>query len=237
MKYPIIILALLLTIFSSMLNAQNRITVNLEEFNSIYVTGRADVELIPSNSNEMSITDRKGQPEQVEYEIKNERLKIKTKPDLKKENQIYIKVPYKILTSIEAGNGAVINSREDLEAQEFSFKAHSGGKIELTIHAKKVIAKVTQVSDIILYGKTISQDVVANTGGNYLAYDLECDNTMVRASSGSQAKVKAAKRMDLSSSSKAFVGYIGNPDVTITKSSTGGEIAIYKTNPGNSDNE
>ncbi len=230
MKYRLLLtISILFFAFSTQLIAQNRITVTLEEFTAISVIGRADVELVPSKSHTMSITDKNGQPNQVEYEIKNSELKIKTKPDLKQENEIYIKVPYLALTSIEAVNGAVVNSREDLKSENLKLKAISGGKIELSVKTKTIDARVAQGSDIILYGKTDSQDVVANTGGNYLAYDLDCDDANVKSTSAAQIKVSAKNKIEISASSKGFVGYIGDPNTTITKSSLGGEIANFKS--------
>lgn len=236
MKFRLlIIISIFYIAFSGQLIAQNRITVTLEEFTEILVSGRADVELVPSTSHTMSITDRNGQPGQVKYVIRNGKLKISTKPDLKKKNQIYIKLPYSKLIRIEAANGAVINSRENLKSEDLNLKVLTGGKIELSVQTKSLYARLAQGSDIILYGKTISQDVLANTGGNYLAYDLECDDAIVKSTSGAQAKVRAKKKIEVSVASKGFVGYIGDPETTITKSSMGGEIANYKTKPGLSD--
>jgi hypothetical protein len=237
MKYRnLAIISLLFFALSTHLNAQNRITVTLEEFTAITVIGRADVELVPSKSHTMSITDKNGNPEQVEYVIKNSELKIKTKPDLKQENEIYIKVPYSTLASIEAANGAVVNSSDDLKSENLKLKAISGGKIELSVNTITIYAKVAQVSDIILYGKTNSQNVVANTGGNYLAYDLDCDEAVVKSTSGAQIKVNAKKKIEISATSKGFVGYYGDPNTTITKSSLGGEVANFKSKPGPTEN-
>ncbi len=230
-KLFLIIISVFFTSFATQLNGQNRIAVTLEEFTSLYVSGSVNIELVPSRSHEMTITARNGQPEEVEYEIKNGKLKIKTRPDLKKENEISIKLPYSMLTHLTAASGALINSRQDLKSKELELKVFSGGKIELSVDAKFIDAKVTQLSDIILYGKTESQNVVANTGGNYLAYDLECEDTYAKASSGAQIKVRAKRKIKVLASTSGFIGYIGDPQISSTKTSLGGEIASYKTNP------
>ncbi|MFC2129439.1 GIN domain-containing protein, partial [Bacteroidota bacterium] len=149
MRLRSILLSVFALAFIANLNGQNRITVTLEEFTVLSVSGRADVEIVPSGSHDMSITSRNGQPEDVEYEIKNGKLKIKTKVDLKKGNEISIKVPYNQLTSIEAAGGAVINSRNDLKSDDLNLRALTGGKIEISIEAGMVDAKTTQGSDII----------------------------------------------------------------------------------------
>ena len=224
-----IIISVLFISFSSQIEGQNRITVTLGEFTSLSVSGRTNVELVPSETNEMSIKSRNGKPEEVAFEIKNGELSIKTKPDLKKENEISIKIPYKSLTRIEAATGAVINSREVLKGTDLELKVLAGGKIEISVDVKTIDAKVTQASDIILYGKTVSQNVVANTGGNYLAYELGCEKSTVKASSGAQIKVTANKIIDATSNSKAYVGYIGEPGSATTRTSLSGKIASFKT--------
>lgn len=211
------------------LYAQNRITVTLQDFNKLSVSGRASVELIPSESHTMSITSQDGQPEEVEYEIKNGELKIRARADLKKENRIFIKVPYSKIEDIEAIAGAVINSKEDLKSKDLNLKALAGGKIELSIEASMVDAKTNQGSDIILYGKSRIQNVVANTGGNYLAYDMDCEEAYVKSSSGSQIKVKVSKKIEAKANSKGFVGYTGDPEITQVQTSMGGIIEVHRS--------
>lgn len=226
-----IIFAFLLIALSYQSSAQNRITVDLEEFTSLSVSGRIDVELIPSDSKEMSITSRAGQPEEVNVEVKQGELSIRIRPKFNKDEVISIQLPYKSLSKIESMAGAVINSARNLESETLELSAATGGKIELSLNVKSIEAKIAQVSDIILYGKAETQNVIVNTGGNYLAYDLECKDSYVKVSAGSQAKVKASRKIEATAGSKGFIGYIGDPVSTYTKTSLGGEIASYKNKP------
>lgn len=230
-KLHSILLCIILLTFVSSIYGQNRITVTLQGFTSLSVSGSVRVEIVPSGSNQMSITAKNGMPEEVEYEIKNGELKIRAKADLKRENEISIKLPYKNLTSIEAATGAVINSREDLQSENLNLKALTGGKIELSVEARMIDAKVSQVSDIILYGKTISQNVLATTGGNFLAYDMECEESSVKATSGAQIKIKASRKIEATANSKGFIAYIGDPESSHAQTSLGGIIESHKTRP------
>jgi hypothetical protein len=224
----IVCLALYFISFSPVFG-QNRITLELEEFNELHVTGGIDVELIPSGSKEMSITSRKGFPEQIQVNFKERELHIKVRPRIVKEDEISIRLPYSQLVKIDAAAGAVITSARDMKVKDIDLVASSGGKIELSLDAQNINAKVVQVSDIVLYGTAVSQNVSANTGGNYLAYDLECQDTYVNVSSGSQAKLTASRIIEASASSKGFIGYIGDPVRTNLKTSLGGEVLSYKT--------
>jgi hypothetical protein len=177
----------------------------------------------------MNITSLNGQPEDVSLEFKNGELRIWIRPSISKDDNIAIKLPYSKLNKIQASAGAVINSARDLEANDLDLHAKSGGKIELSVEVGSINAKVTQISDIILYGLAVSQNVSVGTGGNYLAYDLDCQDTYIKVSSGSQGKVTASRKIEATANSKAFIGYIGDPVSTYTKTSLGGEISAFKT--------
>lgn len=209
--------------------AQNRVTREIIDFEAVYVKGPIEVELIPSSSRELSITSRFISIEDVEVEFKNKAVHIKTRIKINNEENVQVKLPYEKINTIEATGGAIVNSARDIEMPELSLTVGTGGKIELSVQTRKIEAKVSHVSDIILYGITENQVVDVNSGGNYLAYDLECKNTVVKATAGSQAKVTASESIDATSNSKAFVGYIGNPAKTAISTSLGGEIMSYKT--------
>ncbi len=211
--------------------SQQRITVGLDDFNKLNVWGRMDVELIPSQGNEMEIVSPDGDPEEVSIEFGEGELKLNLKPGFGDKATYKIRLPYTRLSSIESAGGAVINSAKPLESKELELDANTGGKIELTVQVQHIHARTAQGSDIILYGSTQTQRITANTGGNYLAYDLECKDSYVKAGSGSQVKVVAHNTIDATSNTKAFVGYIGDPSTRVTKTMLGGTIANYREDP------
>jgi len=85
-------------------------------------------------------------------------------------------------------------------------------------------ARVNQGADLILYGSTRSQYVNAYTWGNYLAFELEAIDSYVKAATGAQVKVNTSGLLDASATSKAFVGYLTEPELKKVKTSVGGEI-------------
>ena len=224
-----ITIALIFTLITPLLSAQNRITTKIAEFEEVYVKGRIDLELIHSSNTEMTIASREIDPNEVDVEFKNNTLQLKTKIKINSDQIVRIKLPYQKLSVVEASGGAVVNSAHRINSDVLQLKASSGGKIELNVQTQKIIAKVTQVSDIILYGKSENQEVIVNTGGNYLASDLNCKHTQIKATAGSQAKVTASESINATSNSKAFVGYIGDPGKTSVSTSLGGEIMQYRT--------
>jgi len=187
------------------------------------------VELIHASSGEMSITSSNGQPGLVEVTFRDGELKLKVPTRINKDDMISIRLPYTKLKRIKALAGAKINSARDLTGETLELEAGTGGKIELSVGAEKIIANISQVSDIVLYGKVQSQQVTVNTGGNYLAYDLECSETNIRVVSGSQGKVKASSMLDATANTKGYIGYMGDPEIVETKTRLGGEIEHVKS--------
>lgn len=226
-------LAISISIFSGSMQlvAQDQLSVNLEDYNSLWVSGRIDLELIPSDSKEMTVISKNGNAEEVNIEFKDKELKISVRPKINRNDDISIRLPYRKIERIEAAAGAVINSARDLEADDIFLHVLSGGKIELSLRVKNIDAKITQVSDIILYGSAESQNVTVNAGGNYLAYDLQCQDTFIKVSSGSQGKVTASRKLDATANINGFIGYIGDPAITNVKTSLGGEITSFTKNP------
>ncbi|MEX0987453.1 MAG: head GIN domain-containing protein [Bacteroidales bacterium] len=210
-------------------HSQNRTTLDLEDFSKLNVSGRMDVELIRSESKQMSITSIKGDPEDVTVEIKDGELYLKVPTRINKDDIIQIRLPYQLLSRIETTSGAKLNSADELRAGALELIARTGGKIELSIHADSLTARVTQVSDIILYGNVKTQYVTVLTGGNYLAYDLVSRDTYIKVSAGAQGKVTASRILDATANSKGYIGYIGDPDNTVLNTSLGGTIVPFSS--------
>ena len=62
-----------------------------------------------------------------------------------------------------------------------------------------------------------------------MAYDLDCDESTVKATAGSQAKVVANNSIDANSQARSYIAYIGDPNKTSVRTSMGGEVASFKT--------
>ncbi len=220
--------AFIFVFFVSGLQGQNRITRDTEPFTGLVVTGKIHVELVHSPVSEMSIVVRDGSPDKVITEVVNDELRIRLKPELGNDTEIAIKLPYARLEQVEAAAGATISSREVVKEKDLTFRILSVGKIELNIEAEDVDATVTQGGDLILYGTTNTLNVNANTGGNFLGYELESNDTYVKAGSGAQAKVTARRIIDATANTKGYVGYKGEPVSTYVKTSLGGRIASFR---------
>jgi hypothetical protein len=163
-------------------------------------------------------------PDQLHITWSDGELILRTPTELKQTPAIPVKLHYTGIYDFEVSRGAVIQSADPVIAGTLSLKADTGGKLELSIRADSLSARVFQGSDIILSGTTASQMIQANTVGNFLGYELDAVNTWIKATTGAQVKVSSTGLLNVQSTSKAFVGYKGKPEQTEFKTSLGGEI-------------
>jgi hypothetical protein len=192
-------------------------------FEQIKVAGNIHLELVASDTMLLQF-EGETPPEHLDVEWEENSLSLKNPLQLKQSPAISLKLYYNKLSGFEISRGAVVQSMDILLAQTLTLKVETGGKVEFAIQTDSVSARVNQGADIILRGKSRSQFINAYTVGNYLAYELETENTWVKAATGAQVKVNSSKYLNANATSKAFVGYQGSPEITEFKSSVGGEI-------------
>ncbi len=192
-------------------------------FEQLKVVGNIRLILVPSEQQKLEFEAGRDL-EGLTVESKEGALLLKTKSDLNKEPPLKVKLFYRTLTHIEVTKGAHVQSTDTLKIEILSLKAETGGKAELWVLTDSVAARINQGADVILYGKTRAQSVNAYTWGNYLSYDLDAVNTFVKAATGAQVKVNASGLLEGNATSKATVGYWGEPEQKKIKSSVGGEV-------------
>jgi hypothetical protein len=215
-------LILLFALVFRLFGQENNQTIE-SPFEQLKVVGNIRLILVPSS--EQRLEFEAGQDlEGLTMESKEGALLLKTKSDLKKEPPLKGKLFYRALTHIEVTKGAHVQSTDTLKTEILSLKAETGGKAELRLLTDSVSARINQGADVILYGKTRAQSVKAYTWGNYLSYDLDAVNTFVKAATGAQVKVNASGLLDSNATSKAMVGYWGEPEQKKVKTSMGGDV-------------
>jgi hypothetical protein len=218
-----IILIYLLGFFSQALSAQGYVIASEIPFNQLEVQGNIHLQLISSDNPQLEFkTDTV--PEQLSINWADGTLSLKNPMELKKSPAIEVKLYLTALSNLKITRGAVVQSADVLKATTLSIKTDTGGKAEFAIASDSLHARVNQGSDLILSGTTRSQSIHASTAGNFLAYELETENTWVKANTGAQVKVNCAKYLNAKIKSGAFLGYLDKPDHTELKKGAGAKI-------------
>ncbi len=207
-------------------SGQDNLIAHNAPFSQLKVTGNIHVDLVNSDSLLLYIESVESQ-EALDVETENGRLILKTKSELNKAPSINVKLHYINLSSLEIRKGARVQSGDILKTKLLQLDVITGGKIELTIEVDSLSARVNQGADIILYGIARSQNINAYSWGNFLGYDLNAENSYVKAATGAQVKVNTHTILEANATSKAFIGYAGDPENKKLKTSVGGEITPW----------
>ena len=221
---------LIVLFFSGFLNirAQEAYTRETGNFSTLSVTGNIRVEIYPSDSPSLEFTVKGASPEDVITEKKDKELSIRLKSNASKDAVIKVKLFYTELEKISVQSRALVVSPDTLRADAVVFDARLGGKTELKLKVNTLEAIVRQGGLLVFYGEVDTQTISVASGGTYSAYELEAQETSVRAATGGNAKVVARRMIDADASAKAWIGYKGDPESKKLNTSIGGEIASIK---------
>jgi hypothetical protein len=204
--------------------SQEKTTREPGNFSELNVTGEIRVELYKSEKPYIEIISEGISSGDIVTEIKGNKLDVKMKTSIPKNARFTIMVYHTGLEKIEVQSRSLVTGSEVLKAENISFDATTGGKIELEVDIENLEANVRQGAIIVLNGKVEKQEIGVSTGGTYSAYELEARDSYVKAVTGGKAKVTAHRVIDAQSNLKAFIGYKGNPVSSNLNTSLGGEI-------------
>lgn len=219
-----VILLCVFGLISYVINAQGYVIPAEIPFNQLEVQGNIHLELVYSDKTQLEF-EADTVPEQLNIEWRNGILSLKNPLEIKKTETIRVKLYLADISGLEITRGAVVQSADVLKTVLLSIKTDTGGKAEFEIETDSLSAKLNQGSDVILSGTTRSQSIHAVTAGNFLGYELEAENSWVKAATGAQVKVNCTGYLNANIKSGAFLGYLGMPDHTAFKNSTGGKIS------------
>jgi hypothetical protein len=193
-------------------------------FEQLKVVGNIHLLLLPSETSYLEF-ESASFPESLIVEQDLSELVIKTKTELKQKEAIEVKLYLNSLSGLEILRGAIVRSADTLRYTSLNLRADTGGKAEFFLACDALKARVNQGSDIILYGRTRSLEVTANTVANFLGYEFQAENAFVKSATGAQVKVTVSGVLNATASGKAFVGYDGDPDKKEFSTSLGGKIS------------
>jgi len=217
-------LTLLLVLVGSIAFAQEPITKNLGDFNTLKVFNGLTVKLQKAEKPTIVITGSKA--DDVSVKNSNGILKIKLKfPDSFTADDVTITINYsKNIAVIDANEGATILAETPINQQQLEVKVQEGATIKVPVEVKYLTVKVVSGGKIKLNGATQNQNIEATTGGIYKGYNLLSKQTTALAASGAIIEVKTSEVLDAKVRFGGTIFYKGTPEVLKTKKIIGGTI-------------
>jgi len=224
MKNLVLTAMLLFTIASI---AQRKVTKEIIDFTELKVFDLIQVNLIKSSSNKLVIHgDKPDDVKVVEDEKKGVvKLRLPTFETLGGKNT-RIDVYYKELNTLDANEGAEINSNETVSSNRLTLRAQEGGIIDIAIKSSYIDAKAVTGGEISASGTSKNQEILLNSGGKYLAESLQSELTKIKVKAGGEGHVRASGQVDVNITAGGDVYIYGNPKEINKKKLAGGRIKI-----------
>lgn len=177
---------LALFLFPICLSAQNStVTRSLASFDKIGISGGFDVVYIQQGSTESVTLDVSGiDPANIETEVKDGTLKIKTKKGSYSNYKAKITVTYKNLKSVGSSGSSDIEALSVIKADEFKLASSGSGDFKGEFDVKNLDIAISGSSDMTLSGNAEAQQIAISGSGDVNASALK-GNTADVAISGS----------------------------------------------------
>jgi hypothetical protein len=209
------------------LSAQKTETRTISSFDKLDVFGNVIVELTKGTQEKLEVESQEIELNKITTKMDGRTLKISMSKDIYAAGKtVRILITYVQIYEIYSRGGADVKAEAPLTADRLVFEASTGGNIYVDVDTKTLQASVGQGSLIVSAGKTVNQEIEVNSGGVFSAFDLDCQETLVKANSKGRAKINTTKSLTATASTGGWVGFKGNPPIRDTKTNFGGTVEV-----------
>lgn len=212
--------------FSSIhLFAQNKVVREVDPFDKVKISDDLKVTFKKADKENITIVANGIGYDKIVTESSGRELIIKVKTGIFKDTDVQIEVEYVTLRSIEATNKADIKFNEVLEGSELTLKSNSNAVINVEVEISALKASLSNGGRIEISGSSDLQEVEANLGSKFNAYEFETNNGYVKSNTNSDVVVWVKNRLEATAGSKAVLKYRGKPVEVKSSTSLGGKIS------------
>jgi len=135
---------------------------------------------------------------------------------------ITVKMP--VISGIDVGSGANLDSKNTIKTNAISIKSSSGANVKVKIETEKATCEASSGSNIEVSGKAIDLETASSSGSGIDAEHLLSNTITSSASSGSTTDVHPLVSLKAEASSGSNINYHNTPKNINRKSSSGGSI-------------
>lgn len=210
---------------SANLYAQNKVIRDISSFDKVKVSDDLKIVFKKADKEKITIIAKGIGYDKIVTKTSGRELKIKVKTGVFKESDVIIEIEYVILRSIEASNKVDIKFQEVLTGDELKLKVTSNAVINVEVDVAAVKASLSNGGRIEISGKADLQEVDANLGSKYNAFEFETENGFVKSNTNSNVVVWVKNRLEATAGSKSILKYKGKPAEVQSSTNLGGKIS------------
>lgn len=209
--FALMLFTLLLLSLASIAFAQNtKKTLELPEFQGIYVNSDYTVYLKQTNKQEVNVEAVTDIYSLTEIKVENGILMINVerKPeggnksiwakidDIKVNPTLKLYVSIKSITDLQVNGGGKIVSENSIAADDLVLGVAGSGSIDLDLKGKNLKTDISGSGSVTLKGYASSNDVTMGGSGNLHAFNLELESAKVKLSGSGLAELNVTNTLD-----------------------------------------
>lgn len=218
-----LLIFILLSVFQAKAQLQKE-TRLIGEFDKIKATKGVNITLIHGEKPSAEIHIRNASPGDVITTVENRTLIVKLRTKIYKNMAVQVYVTYVSLREIDAGSGASVDSEEPVESDNLKIIAGTETTLELEVDIRNSLEVELMAAKATLSGTAKYQQINANTGSKYHAFDLESVETVAKANTGALIQVNASGKLDATATAGSAIEYSTQPNSINYKENMGGKV-------------
>ena len=223
--FALMLFTLLLLSVASIAFAQNtKKTLELPEFQGIYVNSNYTVYLKQTNKQEVVVDALSEIYSVTEIKVENGILMINVdrKPDnpnksiwakiddIKVNPAMKVYVSVKNITELQVNGGGKIISENSIASNDLVLGVSGSGSIDLDLKGQNVKTDISGSGNITLKGYASSNEVLMGGAGHLNAFNLELENAKVKLSGSGNAELNVTNSLEASLLGTGSIKHKGN---------------------------
>lgn len=223
--FVLMLFTLLLLSVASIAFAQNtKKTLELPEFQSIYVNSNYTVYLKQTNKQEVVVDALTEIYSVTEIKVENGILmvNVERKPepanksiwakidDIKVNPNMKLFVSVRNISDLEVNGGGKIVSENSIASDDLTLGVSGSGSIDLDIKGKNVKTDISGSGSVALKGYASSNEIVMGGAGNLNAFNFELENAKIKLSGSGLAELNVTNTLEASLLGSGSIKHKGN---------------------------
>ena len=214
-----------LIFFSTTLSAQRSEERPVSEFDEVSVLGNINLYLIHGEENHVKVEARGTSPDNILVDVKNYRLKIRTRTKAFSNAELNVYVTYEKLHLIKAGAGSRVHSDYIVKGRALDLSVGSGAQMDLEVKTPSLKLRTGEGGILKVEGTADYAEATVNTGGQLEADELESAEMYIKVHTGGMAHVYAEEVLNASVGTGGELRYSGSPERKHIRTSLGGSVS------------
>ncbi len=233
--FVLVVFTLVLLSVASLAFAQTtKKTLELAEFQSVYVNSNYTVYLKQTNKQEVSVEALTDIYSLTEIKVENGILliNVERKPenpnksiwakidDIKLNPTMKVYVSLKNVNELQVNGGGKIVSENSIASDNLTLGVSGSGSMDLDIKGKTIKTEISGAGNITLKGYASYNEINMSGSGNLNAYNLELESAKIRVSGSGVAELTVTNSLEASVLGSGAVKHKGNTK-TVSKKAYG----------------